>query len=135
MPYKDDLDVGLLLGINFASAIKPREIIQDNDDDPYAKRTALGWGVIGIVRPRDFENSGEDDCIGVNRIIACEVQFTQKKTCHFTLKTHTKEILSPLKVKRMFELDFSETNMEEQTSILRRQDVHQEDHRRSTSEK
>ena len=115
MPYKDDLDVGLLLGINFASAIKPREIIQDNDDDPYAKRTALGWGVIGIVRPRDFKNSGEDDCIGVNRIITREVQFSQKKTCHFALKTHTKEILSPLQVKRMFELDFSEIHTEEQT--------------------
>ena len=115
MPYKDELDVGLLLGINCASAIKLREIIPGNDDDPYTKRTALGWGVIGIVRPRDFKNSGEDDCIGVNRIITREVQFNQKKTCHFALKTHTKEILSPVQVKRMFELDFSEINTEEQT--------------------
>jgi len=51
MPYNDNLDVGLLLGINCARAIKPREIIPGSDDDPYAKRTALGWGVIGMVSP------------------------------------------------------------------------------------
>ena len=48
MPYRDNMDVGLLLGINCASAIKPREVIPGNDNDPYAKRTALGWGVIGL---------------------------------------------------------------------------------------
>lgn len=41
MPYGDDMDVGLLLGINCASAIKPRE-----DNDPYAKQTALGWELL-----------------------------------------------------------------------------------------
>jgi len=44
MLYNDNLDVSLLLGINCAHAIKPREIIPGNDDDPYAKRTAVGWG-------------------------------------------------------------------------------------------
>lgn len=34
MPYKKDLDVSLLLGINCARAIKPREVIPGNDDDP-----------------------------------------------------------------------------------------------------
>ena len=42
MPYKEELDVSLLLGINWARAIKPREVIPGNDDDPYAKRRALG---------------------------------------------------------------------------------------------
>ena len=41
MPYGDDMDVGLLLGIKCASAIKPRE-----DNDPYAKQTALGWELL-----------------------------------------------------------------------------------------
>ena len=40
-----DLDVSLLLGINCARAIKPREVIPGNDDDPYAQRTgrSSGW--------------------------------------------------------------------------------------------
>lgn len=87
MPYREDLDVGLLLGINCASAIKPREIIPGNDNDPCAKHTALGWGVIGIVRPSDCNTENEEDCAGANRIIAGEVQCSSRKLCHFAFKT------------------------------------------------
>ena len=111
MPYNDQLDVSLLLGINCARAIKPREIIPGDDDDPYAKKTALGWGVIGMVTPNSSEH--EEEQLGVNRIIAREVQFSPKKVCHFALKSHTKEIVSPAQVKRMFELDFSEAQTED----------------------
>lgn len=69
MPYRDDLDVSLLLGINCASEIKPREIIPGNDNDPYAQRIALGWGAIGIVWPGDCKAENEEDCAGANRII------------------------------------------------------------------
>ena len=97
LPYRDDLDVSLLLGINCARAIRPREVIPGNDDDPYAKRTALGWGVIGMVTP------GTDQCdeesIRVSCTVNCEVQFSQRKMCHFALKTITKEVLSPVTFK------------------------------------
>ena len=110
MPYNDQLDVSLLLGINCARAIKPREIIPRGDEDPYAKRTALGWGVIGMVRPNASEL--EEEGVGVNRIVAREVQFSPKKVCHFALKSRTKEIVSPAQVKRMLEPDFSEEQTE-----------------------
>lgn len=115
MPYRDDLDVGLLLGINCSSGIKPREIIPGSDNDPYAKRTALGWGVIGIVRPGDREDEDEDDFAGVNKTIAHEVQYSPRKVCHFALKTHTKEILTPLQINKMFEQDFTEARTEERS--------------------
>ena len=35
-PYKEDLDVSSVLGIKCARAIKPREVIPGNEDDPYA---------------------------------------------------------------------------------------------------
>lgn len=109
MPYEENVDVALLLGINCARAIKPREIIPGNDDDPYAKRTALGWGVIGMVAPDTCES---DESLGVNRTVTREVQFSPRKMCHFVLKTHVKEILNPAQVNRMFELDFGETKTE-----------------------
>ena len=112
MPYRDDLDVSLLLGMNCARAIKPREVIPGNDDDPYAKRTALGWGVIGMVTP------GIDQCdeesIGVSCTVTRDVQFSQRKMCHFAFKTIMKEVLSPIQVNCMFELDFNEKKTEEQ---------------------
>ena len=42
MPLDTEAEVGLLIGANCARAIKPHEVIAGNDDDPYAKRTALG---------------------------------------------------------------------------------------------
>ena len=112
MPYDDNLDVGLLIGINCARAIKPREIIPGNDDDPYAKRTALGWGIIGMTAP---DATGYDDGVRVNCIVSREVQFSPRKMCHFALKTHTKEIFTPLQVRRMFEQDFPEETTEERS--------------------
>ena len=112
MPYRDDLDASLLLDINCARAIKPREVIPGNDDDPYANRTALGCGVTGMVTP------GIDQCheesIGVGCTVTCDVQFSQRKMCHFALNTIMKEVLSPVQVNRMFELDFNEKKTEEQ---------------------
>ena len=101
MPYNDNLDVSLLLGINCVCAIKPKEIIPENDD---MKRTALGWGIIGMTAPNA---TGNDNGVRVNRIISREVPFSPRKICHFTLKTHTREILTPARVNHLFQLDFN----------------------------
>lgn len=80
MPNKDDLDVSLLLGINCTRAIKPREVIPGNDDDPYAQRTTVGWGIIGMVEP------GRCNCearVDAHRIVSCEVQLEPKKNVLF----------------------------------------------------
>ena len=61
MPYQHDVDVGLLIGANCTKAIKPREVIPGADDDPYAVRTTLGWGVIGIMN-RTTANSQDNHC-------------------------------------------------------------------------
>jgi hypothetical protein len=71
MPFRNDVVVGLLIGTNCARAIKPREIIPGNDDDPYAKRTALGWGIIGIVEAKVNKES-DDNFVVVNRVITHE---------------------------------------------------------------
>ena len=63
----EEVDVALLLGINCARVIKPREIIPGNDDDPYDKRTAHGWGVGGMVAP---DTCNGEESVGVNRVAA-----------------------------------------------------------------
>ena len=50
MPYKEDIEVGILISTNCPRAIKPREVIPGLDDDPYgfqplcimAKKTSPG---------------------------------------------------------------------------------------------
>lgn len=66
MLYKEEVDVALLIGINCARAIKPREIISGNND-PYAILTALDWGVVSMVLPDTCK--GEESA-GANRVAA-----------------------------------------------------------------
>ena len=70
IPYDESMPVGLLIGINCTRATKPCEIISGAEDEPYAVRTALGWGVIGAV----FQSSSDN------------------KRCHFTFKTTFHEV-------------------------------------------
>ncbi|KAF0307681.1 hypothetical protein FJT64_021013 [Amphibalanus amphitrite] len=46
---QSDADIGLLLGVNCPRIIKPREVIPGEEDDPWAVRTLLGWGIVGLI--------------------------------------------------------------------------------------
>ncbi|XP_070569566.1 uncharacterized protein [Ptychodera flava] len=105
-PFRDDVEIGLLIGYNCVRAIKPRNVILGEDDAPYAVKTILGWGVIGIVN----KSMNYDD------VRACRLVNTEERRCHFAFKTQTKEF-SPAQVKQMFELDFSEGKIDEKVSI------------------
>ena len=116
MPYREDVEVGLLIGANCVRAIKPSEVIPGLEDDPYAKKTALGWGVIGVVSPNKNEDDNHYSC---HRITSLEVQPSSgKRMCHFAFKTQTKEIFAPAQWTKMLELDFNETLREEQPLLL-----------------
>ena len=114
MPLNEALEVGLLIGLNCPRAIKPLEVIPGKEDDPYAKKTALGWGVIGAVRPLTNEDAESRSDIACNRIVTYEVQgMSRRKMCHFAFQTQVKEMISPSYVSRMFALDFNERQAEE----------------------
>ena len=107
MPYREDIEVGLLVGANCTRVIRPTEVIPGRDDDPYTK-TALGWGVTGIVNPTKNEDDNHCSC---HRIASLEVNPSSgKKMCHFALKTKVKEMFQHVEVIKMFEMDFHETN-------------------------
>ncbi|KAK3741912.1 hypothetical protein QZH41_010034, partial [Actinostola sp. cb2023] len=110
----DDVEVGLLIGLNCARAIKPREVIPGADDDPYAKKTALGWGVIGIVDSSVTED--DDSHCSCYQIMSREVLTdSPKRLCHFAFNTQVKEVMCPMQVTQMFELDFNEVNDNQQS--------------------
>ena len=46
-PYFPDAEIGLLLGTNCPMAVKPRDIVSTEGDEPWAVRTSLGWGIVG----------------------------------------------------------------------------------------
>ena len=118
MPYRDDIDIGLLIGLDCTRALILREVVPGDNQSPYAVKTDLGWGIIGKTGDTDDESSDELDYIGAShRIISREIQVpsvTTKTTCYFSFKTRAKEVINPLQVQKMFEMDFSEikTNRE-----------------------
>lgn len=103
MPYRSDVEVGILIGLNCASAIKPYEVIPGNGNEPYAKRTALGWGIIGVIDVNDHrsEESLSSSVIKPGKHVA-------ETTCQFAFQTQVKELLTPRQVYKMFEMDFNE---------------------------
>ena len=46
VPLHNSANVAILIGNNFSSAIRPREVIAGNDDEPYAQKSILGWGTL-----------------------------------------------------------------------------------------
>ena len=105
MKPRDDVEIGLLIGANCPRAIKPREVIPGADDDPYAVRTSLGWGIIGSISA----TKETEDMVGVNNVVSRVVENGKiTRRCYFAFRTVTKELITPDQVNKMFEQDFSE---------------------------
>ena len=79
-PLDEKLDVGTLIGSKFPKAIKPKEVISGEAQDPYAVRTLLGRCIVGPANPSVEVTSDEDRSATYNRIIAHE---NTPETSHF----------------------------------------------------
>ncbi|XP_041485622.1 uncharacterized protein LOC121431909 [Lytechinus variegatus] len=97
MPYRKDVEVSLLIGNDCTRAVRPREIISGNEDDPYAQRSLLGWGVVGRVRKTPGElKSATCNKISVN---SCP---------NSSFQTKVKTNIGPEKIIQALEADFKE---------------------------
>ena len=47
LPPLEDCDVGLLIGYDCPAALAPHELILGDENQPFAQRSELGWGIIG----------------------------------------------------------------------------------------
>ncbi|XP_060574183.1 uncharacterized protein LOC132731902 [Ruditapes philippinarum] len=103
-------EVGLLIGYDCSRALLPREIIAPDGDGPYAQRTDLGWGIVGIVGSDNVHSCNDE--IGVShRVVSCEVPHNLVSgPTHMlvSLRNSVKELVNPHEVAKMMELDFSE---------------------------
>ena len=46
----EDVEVGVLIGLNCSSALRPQDVIHRNDNEPYAVKSLLGWHINGPVQ-------------------------------------------------------------------------------------
>ena len=59
----DNIEVGILIGLNCPSTRRSRDVIHGNDDEPYAIKSLLGWHVNGPV------NQDTSKSVSCNRIV------------------------------------------------------------------
>ncbi|XP_050414070.1 uncharacterized protein LOC126828362 [Patella vulgata] len=85
-------DIGLLIGSNCPVALGPLEVKPSEGNGPFAMRLPHGWTVCGPVAVEESLSTNE---VSVNRITVREVE-------------RFKEIFSPQTVLEMFERDFNE---------------------------
>ncbi|XP_071855378.1 uncharacterized protein [Apostichopus japonicus] len=112
----EQCEIGLLIGYNCPKALMPIEVISPPDNGPYAERTNLGWGIVGIINPREL-SVDKCDPVGVSHFIV-----TPRPTSEFDsilprdgakicLKCNVREVV-PTRVAGLMELEFNERNFE-----------------------
>ena len=100
MPYNRSIAVSLLIGNDCPRAIRAREVIAGGEDDPYAMRAAVGWGIVGRV----CQTSQDKEEAVCHRIQAHDAY------SHFVHPSKAKEVLSPQTILNVLERDFNDTD-------------------------
>ena len=98
LPPIQSCEVGLLIGYNCPQALLPREILAgDEDNQPFAQRTDLGWSVVGCVSSQLVQGSRYVNGLS-HRITVKEIP-----------------ALTPNDIVRILESDFVETKYEDKS--------------------
>ncbi|XP_067670760.1 uncharacterized protein [Haliotis asinina] len=94
--YMPNLDIGILIGSNCPEALKPLEVVSSNDSGHFAVLHKHGWTING---PMEVRQNIVDNTVVCNRIILHEVE-------------KLRECIAPETVLKLFELDFSENDLD-----------------------
>ena len=105
LPPLMDIDVGILLGANVNAAHTPLEVIVNTPEEPYAKRTVLGWSITGNHQA----NTDQTNKCFTHRIITKEVQDDNllRKEVVFAPDS---SVPTPQQILNILESDFQPTN-------------------------
>ncbi|XP_078488771.1 uncharacterized protein LOC113475227 isoform X3 [Ciona intestinalis] len=106
--YKPNVPVCILLGTNVTQALRPRDIIVGKENEPYAQRSLLGWGIVGSIC--DKHQSRRRDVVSHR----CVGNTSGVRLVKFTVPRVSKEILDPIILRKWLEMDFNEYNMNDQ---------------------
>ena len=121
-PYQSGVGVGILIGNNVPSAIRPREIIAGKEEEPYAQRSILGWGLVGMVCGNLTNHEGQAvthrinaSSFGVALHLASNGKWMEcsdkndQMMAQYIFATRTKEVIDPVSVRKIMEVDFVES--------------------------
>ena len=99
----DDVEVGLLIGVNCIKALGPLKVIASNNGGPYGCQTHLGWCVVGPI-----SNMVGKDSIGCHRIAVQDAVSSKIADHQFVVEEFTKYISLEEMFQKMRQNDFVE---------------------------
>ena len=108
---KDDIQVDLLIGANFVKALEPVKIISSEAQGTYAYKTMLGWCAVGPMGV----NKAYLKKLDCNNIYVHEKNSIKRANHHFALKCPLRETDIPTILRRMYETDFTEPQLQPST--------------------
>ena len=83
------IPVGLLIGANMLKALEPHEVVASDGPGPYAKRSVLGWCIVG---PIETNNSRSSRCHNIGlKTAATDISTDKLGTHHFESIQRIKE--------------------------------------------
>jgi hypothetical protein len=105
--------VGLLIGYNCPRALAPREVVCGEGNDPFAEKTDLGWGIVGVVDQGNLENM---DIIGTShRTLTCDAP---PERITIVMKTQVvTEVVTPHDIMSLMEKDFKDCSLDEASGL------------------
>nr|XP_039258111.1 uncharacterized protein LOC120334671 [Styela clava] len=100
-----NIDIGILIGTDCMQALRPLQIISDADTESYAIKTALGWGVVGMIDAVCVGGYATKTC---NKVISHDLYPPDIISPQFVPINQVKEVINPCMILRSFEQDFIE---------------------------
>lgn len=115
--YFPAVNVGLLIGSDVPRVVRPREVVSGEENAPYAQRSILGWGIVGVVCHSESDMSEPRSTthrivavVGNKDIHVKDQQISCNPVGKFVYGTRANEVIQPRQISEMFELDFVEKN-------------------------
>ena len=109
-PFQPKAKVSLLIGNNVPRVVRPRKIISGGEDESYAQKSILGWGIIGTVCRSNIEQTSIS-----HRVFASQAttypSLGSNANAKLVFSTKAEEVINPSRVNQMFELDFMENKI------------------------
>ena len=125
IPYRPDIQIGMLIGRNIPSAFQPLNVIHGATNEPWAEEYKFGWTIIGPVCLADAETKECNLTVSVNRITVhreelpfhdsdrdlLQLSKVVDQNSFVTLLTsikRPKDVTTPQQIREMMELDYGE---------------------------
>ena len=111
---RDDVQVGLLVGVNCMKALGLTQIIHSEGGGPHAYKTRLGWCIVGPINCVT-----EEITMSCNRVAVKDVVSSKLASHHFAMENSVKDISLEEMIQAMYRHDFNEPELIGSSTMLK----------------